>query len=400
MSELPGNFPLEDWMTLDAEQGSSTNDHTFFPPLSSMPNYDFTINGMDLDFEIPKIDWPADNSSIPMGGFINPLDLHVNAPSEPTNFHADTGLYDISGSSFNSFGTQDMNQFGPAHMRPQMSMPPMSMFAPQYPCSDPYNYQPPPGFMLVPISQSYPQQPIMTPTSPVIIDEAPVPSKRRVARPKQPKQPPPELSASISVLTKGFSAPIKDMMAHASRSTATRHAEAKNAGKILRPYNRFMMYRAAYADRTKQFASVGSHQDVSRILGVSWKLESEDINEHFSKCAALDHGNHQKAFPDYRYAPTAHGARAGRTRGSKRTRDSRTPQPDSDDDMTTPEPKKKKKQPSTPKITLRDEDILPESDDETDPLFADTPKGTRKVTHPTPSKYNLRCSQVLETILR
>ncbi|KAI5242510.1 hypothetical protein E4T43_04709 [Aureobasidium subglaciale] len=386
MSELPGNFALEDWMTLDAEQGSSTEDQTFFSPPSNMPDDDF--NGMDLDFDVPTIDCPTGDTNISMRYFVNPLALDITASSEPLDFNTDTGSYNNSEPSFNSFASQDMDPFG------AMPMPPLPLFAPQHPYPSPYSYQPPPGFMLVPIPQFYAQQPIMSmpmldPTlvSPEAVNEFPT-AKQRVARPKQPKQPPPKLAGPISVLTSDFSAPVKDMMSHASRSTATRHAEAKKVGKVLRPHNRFMMYRAAYADRTKQFASSGSHRDVSRILGVSWKLESQDIIEHFNECSILDSENHQKAFPGYKYAPSNTGS-AGRTRVSKKTRVARTPQPDSDGEMTTPKRNTKKK-PVTPKVTMRDEDILFESDDETDDLSAETRQATHEVTHTTPSKYNLR----------
>ncbi|KAI5250803.1 hypothetical protein E4T42_04769 [Aureobasidium subglaciale] len=358
MSELP------DWMTFDAEQGSSTDDQTFFSPPPDMPDHDF--NGMDLDFDIPTVDCPTDNTDTHMGCLVNPLDLDITASSEPLDFNTNTGSYNNPKPSFNSFVSQDLNQFG------VMPMPPMPLFAPQYPYPGPYNHQPPPGFMLVPISQFYAQQPMMpmpmldpTPVSPEAVDEIPT-AKQRVARPKQPEQPPPELAGPISVLTSDFSAPVKDMMSHASRSTATRHAEAKKAGKVLRPYNRFMMYRAAYADRTKQFAASDSHRDVSRILGVSWRLESEDVVEHFNKCSILDSENHQKAFPGYKYAPS-NTASAGRTRVSKKTRVARAPQSDSDDEMNSPK-LNKKKEPVCPKVTLRDEDILFEIDDETDDL--------------------------------
>lgn len=109
--------------------------------------------------------------------------------------------------------------------------------------------------------------------------------------------------APISLLTDGMSAPIQDAMAVATRSPTTRRAEATRKGKTIRPMNSFMLYRKAYSDRIKQWSGDDSNQNVSRVAGASWKLESKVNRDYYQMCADIDFANHQKTFPDYKFAP-------------------------------------------------------------------------------------------------
>ncbi|CAD0111579.1 unnamed protein product [Aureobasidium uvarum] len=401
MSELLETFSLEDPMTSTAEQGSSTD---------SLPDFD-----MDMDFDIDSLDLPADLSDIPTGGMdLSTPSLDLSVSDLDSNFNPDTGLFN-SGPSFNSFDSQ----FAPPPMMPQQFMP---MYTPQYP----FGYMPPPGYMLVPAF--YSQQPMMpmmqppmqmpmqnpsfsfTPTPDVpafpsfdldssepmsdvsvstsarrshrnagkktTYEDTPTPSptptpvkRQKISRPKI-QRPAIDLAGPISVLTDGCDAPIKDMLAIANRSAAVRRADAKKAGKILRPLNSFVCYRAAYADRVKQWASKNSHQDLSIILGQSWKIEPKNIRDFYINCAELDRANHNEAFPHYKFNP----GKPGKSGASKKSaRSVRTASPGSDDE---PTPRPNKTQQLVP-LPLTDED------DEMTSLFGDSPA-------PTPSKYNFR----------
>jgi hypothetical protein len=370
MSELLGNFSFEDLMTPTAEQDSST----------------VSLSDLDMSLDLDMSDFPTDLSDIPTDGidFSTPsVDFSVSTDSD-FSFNSDSGLFD-SGLGFNSFGSFD--QFAQPPMMPQQFMP---MFVPQIPYSS-FGYQAPPGFMLVPAPPVfYGQQPMMqlpmqmpvqdsgfsfTPPSvaPVFpdFDESAFPSfdepsftsfdepepmsaisaptpvdksrrSRKIAR-KFSASPAPttrqkasrsktayELAAPISVLTAESDIPLKDMLAFANRSVAIRHAEANKAGKIPRPSNSFVTYRSAYAGRVMEWAMKDNHQNVSVILGSSWKIESETVRRFYTHCAEIDKANHLKAFPGWKYNP------------KKPSRSTRTASPESDDDEPTPRPSKKR----------------------------------------------------------
>ncbi|KAI4715456.1 hypothetical protein E4T48_08373 [Aureobasidium sp. EXF-10727] len=411
MSELLENFSLEDLMTPTAEQGSSTD---------TLPDFDMDID-MDMDFDFDSLDLPADLSDIPTGGMdLSTPSLDLSVSDLDSNFNPDTGLFN-SGSSFNSFDSSNMSQFA----SPMMSQ----QFMPVNPPQNPFGFIPPPGYMLVPDPNFYPQQPMMpmmqppmqmpmqdpsfsvtpTPDAPastsvdldgpesmsdvsvstpvrrsyrtatkkISYEDSPTPSpspkpvkRQKVSRPKT-QRPAFELAEPISVLTDGLDVPIKDMLAFANRSAVVRRAEAKKVGKIPRPLNSFVCYRAAYADRVKQWASKNCHQDVSAILGPSWKIESKEIKDFYINCAWLDSTNHMKAFPDYKFNP----AKPGKSGVSKKSaRSVQIASPESDDEPT-PRPNKKKQHTIPFPTDDEDDDMLS--------VFGSSPA-------PTPSKYNLR----------
>jgi hypothetical protein len=124
----------------------------------------------------------------------------------------------------------------------------------------------------------------------------------------------PELDAPLSELTKNLPVPIKDTNAWVNRSIAERHAEtARRLGRVPRPMNSFMLYRSAYADRTKQWFLQNNHQHVSKVSGRSWAMEPQEIRNQFDNWAKIERTNHQLAYPNYKFSPSK--ATAKRQRG-------------------------------------------------------------------------------------
>ena len=413
MSELLENFSLEDLIIPTVEQDSMASTVEQDSLTISLPDFELD---MDLDFDIS--DFSADISSdIPTDGtdFSTPsVDLSLPSDSDfDFNFNSDTGLF-TSGLDFNSFGSTNTNQFAAPPMMMPMPMPMYPSFGYQAPPG--YMLVPAPVFYgqqpMMPMMQPPMQMPMNssfsftpTPDAPAFpgfddlssfdgfssfdnlpsFDEpepmsavsslAPTPSRtsrrntgkktthkdpstptaptkrQKTARPKPER---PALEAPISVLTEDSDIPAKDMLAVATRSADVRRAEAAKAGKISRSLNSFVCYRAAYADRIKQWASKDSHQDVSVIAGASWKIESQSVRKFYINCAEVDRNNHVATFPDYKYAPT------------------KKPAPETDDDDE-PTPRPNKRRYLTPLF----------SDDEDDHIFVAS-------AAPTPSKYNLR----------
>jgi hypothetical protein len=112
------------------------------------------------------------------------------------------------------------------------------------------------------------------------------------------------LQAPLSVLTKDSETPLRDMEAWANRSVEERRMEVTKSNKIARPMNRFMLYRSAYAERTKKWCDQNNHQIVSKLTGQSWKkLEPKEIKDYYDRLATIERENHQRAFPDYKFAP-------------------------------------------------------------------------------------------------
>ncbi|KAJ9292593.1 transcriptional regulator family: HMG [Paecilomyces variotii] len=129
-------------------------------------------------------------------------------------------------------------------------------------------------------------------------------TRRRPKQGKQEKGSSPVISAPLSQLTAHLThIPVKDMEAWVNRPADVRHKEAQKAGRIGRPMNSFMLYRSAYADRTKEWCSQNNHQVVSRVSGQSWPLEPPEVREKFELFAVLERDNHQKAHPGYKFTP-------------------------------------------------------------------------------------------------
>ncbi|KAI9738636.1 MAG: hypothetical protein M1834_008141 [Cirrosporium novae-zelandiae] len=116
----------------------------------------------------------------------------------------------------------------------------------------------------------------------------------------------PKITAPLSQLTKDYDKiPIKNMEEWVNRSAETRHKEVeKRNGYVTRPMNSFMLYRSAYAERTKLWCLQNNHQVVSAVSGESWPLEPKEIREHYNDLAKLERDNHQKAHPGYKFCPS------------------------------------------------------------------------------------------------
>lgn len=117
------------------------------------------------------------------------------------------------------------------------------------------------------------------------------------------------IAEPLSAMTKGYEEPVMDMMAWANRPNEVRYkeVEAKHKGKIPRPMNSFMLYRTAYKERIKKWGAQGdNNQLISRVAGLSWPLESDELKGFYAKCANVEKENHQAAFPNYKFAPNKH----------------------------------------------------------------------------------------------
>jgi len=68
--------------------------------------------------------------------------------------------------------------------------------------------------------------------------------------------------------------------------------------------NSFMLYRSAYAERTKFWCLQNNHQVVSSVSGASWPLEPPEIRDRFNAYARLERINHSRAHPGYKFSPT------------------------------------------------------------------------------------------------
>src|SRR2546423_1161294 len=95
------------------------------------------------------------------------------------------------------------------------------------------------------------------------------------------------------------------MEAWIKRSPEQRHEEArKRNGLVARPMNAFMLYRSAYANRTKAWALQNNHQVVSTLSGESWLMEGEEIRNKYQELAELERQRHKAAFPGYKFSPS------------------------------------------------------------------------------------------------
>ena len=99
------------------------------------------------------------------------------------------------------------------------------------------------------------------------------------------------------------------MEAWVNRPAETRRKEVeKKNGYVARPMNSFMLYRSAYAERVKQYCKENNHQVVSQVSGASWPLEPKEVRDLYERLATTERENHQKAHPDYKFAPNKNGS--------------------------------------------------------------------------------------------
>lgn len=139
--------------------------------------------------------------------------------------------------------------------------------------------------------------------------------KAKAARGEKPKTP--KLTAPLSVLTKDMvDIPVKNMEEWVNRPVELRRREVeKRNGYVTRPMNSFMLYRSAYAERTKQWCTQNNHQVVSSISGESWPMEPPEVRELYNEYAKIERINHQKAHPNYKFSPSKAAAPARKRKG-------------------------------------------------------------------------------------
>lgn len=86
--------------------------------------------------------------------------------------------------------------------------------------------------------------------------------------------------------------------------------------------NSFILYRYAYAERIAEYAaSVGAggvtikkkgckganHQNISKLAGESWRLETGEVRELFEGFARVEKEGHGRTWVGYRYVPGRRG---------------------------------------------------------------------------------------------
>ncbi|KAK5002322.1 hypothetical protein LTR28_011572 [Elasticomyces elasticus] len=136
-------------------------------------------------------------------------------------------------------------------------------------------------------------------------------------KPKSDRNKTPKLDKPLSVLTKDMTVPVKDMDAWVNRPAEQRRQEVeKRNGYVTRPMNSFMLYRSAYAERTKQWCLQNNHQVVSSVSGESWPLESPEVRDMYNELAKLERLNHQLAHPTYKFSPSKAAAKKRKGDGS------------------------------------------------------------------------------------
>jgi hypothetical protein len=125
-----------------------------------------------------------------------------------------------------------------------------------------------------------------------------------------------KLNAPLSELTKHLNCTDDtEQYVNRPKEERRREVERKKKGKVPRPMNCFMLYRRAYADRTKELYSQNNHQIVSRVVGVSWRMEPATVRNFFEEMAQIERQNHRKAYPEYKFTPNKNGNPPKRKRG-------------------------------------------------------------------------------------
>jgi hypothetical protein len=95
----------------------------------------------------------------------------------------------------------------------------------------------------------------------------------------------------------------KDIAGWATRSASVRRKEFKQTGHIARPLNSFMLYRSAYLNKARAWCRQNKEQVLSQVIGESWKMETSEVRAYYERFAKLEHANHFKAHPTYKFSP-------------------------------------------------------------------------------------------------
>jgi hypothetical protein len=120
---------------------------------------------------------------------------------------------------------------------------------------------------------------------------------------KKVREDAPTLTKPFSIMSKDFpQIPLADMKAWANRSTETRQKEAKDSGRVGRPWNAFILYRSTYAKLAQHFSQHIQNQVISLLMGESWRIETAEVQNLFHTYAKIELVNHQQAHPDYKFS--------------------------------------------------------------------------------------------------
>lgn len=137
------------------------------------------------------------------------------------------------------------------------------------------------------------------------VTKSPAARAKKEKKSKLDKSKTPRLTAPLSVLTKDMATPVRDIEAWVNRPAEERVKEVeKRNGYVTRPMNSFMLYRSAYAERTKQWCTQNNHQIVSSVSGESWPMEPEEVRNQFDLWAKTERQNHHDAHPTYKFSPS------------------------------------------------------------------------------------------------
>ncbi|KAH9843404.1 HMG (high mobility group) box [Teratosphaeria destructans] len=137
------------------------------------------------------------------------------------------------------------------------------------------------------------------------VSKSPAPRSKKDRKSKANKSNVPKIDQPLSVLTKDSEVPLKDMDAWVNRSAEVRRQEVeKRNGYVTRPMNSFMLYRSAFAERTKHWCLQNNHQVVSSVAGESWPLEPQEVRDQYNDWAKLERANHAAAHPEYKFSPS------------------------------------------------------------------------------------------------
>jgi hypothetical protein len=182
-------------------------------------------------------------------------------------------------------------------------------------------------------------------------------SPKGAKKSRAPKPGAPVLDEPLSILTKNYNIPVKDMDAWVHRPVSERLQQAvKNKDHISRPMNSFMLYRSAYADRAKHFCKENNHQVVSQVTGASWPLEPKEVRQMYEEFARIERDAHHNAHPDYKFAPNKKGA-------IKRPHHELDDEDDDDDpEWEGPRPSRTKRSPTATSDTGRSQSSTPFDD--------------------------------------
>ncbi|KXJ91976.1 hypothetical protein Micbo1qcDRAFT_224105 [Microdochium bolleyi] len=98
-----------------------------------------------------------------------------------------------------------------------------------------------------------------------------------------------------------------------NRPAHVRQQEARDnrkPGQLLtpkRPINRFMLYRKTYQTFVVAHCKLVRHQMISKLCGVAWHLESDDVKAKFMQLQENDSDGLEAAFEGYKFNPAKNG---------------------------------------------------------------------------------------------